>query len=348
MTTRMDFHRFLLRASGLAPDGLIVLARRWLANNWTIGVARTIVFSALIGHYRVTDEEAAALAQVFADEGEDAAAIARLPRATDGEPPDHRVIARLDDQDDVDAIDQAAIDAISVADGGEGVWRAWRIPGPDATFPEPKRIFLVQTAGDPVALAAAVQQLLYAVGEQHPLIEVFDRPEMLPEHTRRALGCAELLWGRPLAHPVRLAAAFDNCESDGTPSFALDRPELDRPEATWVADYLDAGVPVWSSPDLAPDVLRPGQPRLVPTGLRSDGRWVWSDADTYYLNTHDVAPDPELLMSIRAAGYLPPEVGAVALHQIRAGLLAELDPAVDPRRWRSLMAACSRICWSST
>ena len=167
MTTTMDLHRFLLRASGLAPDGLIVLARRWLANNWTIGVARTMVFSALIGHYRLTDEEAVALAQVFADAGEEAAAIARLPRAAGGEPPDHEVVGRLDDRDAVDAVDQAAVHAVSIADGSEGVWRAWRIPRPDASFPEPKRIFLVQTAGDPVALAAAVQRFLYAADEPH-------------------------------------------------------------------------------------------------------------------------------------------------------------------------------------
>jgi hypothetical protein len=305
MTTTMDFHRFLLRASGLA--------RRWLANNWTIGAARTMVFSALIGHYRVTDEEAAVLTRMFADAGDDTAAIARLPRAVGDEQPDHQVVARRDERDDVDAIDQAAIGLVSVADGSEGVWRAWRIPGRAATFHEPKRIFLVQTAGDPIALAAEVQQRLYDMGEPHPLVEVFDRPQMLPEHTRRALGRAELLWGRR-ARPVRLAAAFDSYEPDGTPSLALDRPELDRPEATRVAGYLDAGVPVWSSPDLGPDVLRPGQPRLVPTGLRSDGRWVWSDAVGYYLKTHNVAPDPDLLMWIRAAGYTPSGADAVALH----------------------------------
>jgi hypothetical protein len=60
---------------------------------------------------------------------------------------------------------------------------------------------------------------------------------------------------------------------------------------------------------------------VVPTCLRGDGTWIWSDAVVYYLTQYGIAPAAELLTAVRQAMYHPPIVDAVAVHRCRAALL---------------------------
>jgi hypothetical protein len=91
--------------------------------------------------------------------------------------------------------------------------------------------------------------------------------------------------------------------------------------------YLSAGEPLLVTPTLDPDVVEPGLGRMVPVSFRTDGFWIWSDAATYYLRRHGLAPDPELLAHIRAADYAPPEVDGAALHRAGAAMLRYLHEA---------------------
>jgi hypothetical protein len=68
------------------------------------------------------------------------------------------------------------------------------------------------------------------------------------------------------------------------------------------------------------DVVDASRGNCVPTSFRTDGTWVWSDASTYYLEAHQLLPDPELVTHIRAANYAPPVIDDASRHRALAAL----------------------------
>ena len=85
-------------------------------------------------------------------------------------------------------------------------------------------------------------------------------------------------------------------------------PLLGDPRQSWLSDpaerdritaYLRAGVPI-----LQPDALDPARGKAVGASYRTDGTWVWSDALTYYVRVHGLAPEEDFREHIRANGYL--------------------------------------------
>lgn len=221
----------------------------------------------------------------------------------------------------VDPVDRAAVAALIDPDGDAhpvGLWRVWRRPAPATPYPPAVRVYLAQTRAGAVALTARLQAALVAVGEADPLVEVFGHLAGLPAYQRRALDRAVLLWAARPAEPVRIAATFDLLDASGNPAFGPDRVRLSSTEANRVAGYLAAGVRLVTSAVRVPDVIVPE--RTVPLDLCGDGRWVWSAATAHYLTRYRIAPDEGLLAAIRAAGYAPPDVDAVAVHRSRAAL----------------------------
>jgi hypothetical protein len=94
---------------------------------------------------------------------------------------------------------------------------------------------------------------------------------------------------------VRVARVF----ATGERGLSLTDPaERDR-----VAAYLRAGVPILMTTALQPDRIDPGRGKAVGASYRTDGSWVWSDAVTYYVREHALAPESDLLAHIRANGY---------------------------------------------
>jgi hypothetical protein len=328
----MAFHRFLLRVCGRAPDVMVVSARRWLAGNRTMDVAKTMAVAAHAGYFTVTEAEANLLARVLAGAGDDWSFVTGLSRADQEEQPPYTeayaVYFDMRGTADPDRIDEAAVRAAE-ADDVVGLWRAWRAAAPSTFFPSPKRLFLLQAQvdADAVALTARVYRALVAAGELHPLVEVFDRPELLPPLSRHALTRADVLWADRPTPPLRVAPTFDTIDMDGIPAFSADRPRLDEQEATAVAAYLASGLLLAPSAELATD--RPDH-EVVPTGLRGDGSWVWSEAAHYYLTELGVAPDPELLNAIRAADYTPPVLDAVSSQLFRTTFLTALGSPSRP------------------
>ncbi|KIR66138.1 hypothetical protein [Micromonospora haikouensis] len=329
-------HRLLLRLAGQAPDDLVSAARQWLAAGQLAEVAQALAFTCLTGRVRVTGAEAELLAGILGEDGGVEAGL--LP----GEPeqqvaygmapvgpqvlavPGVRVPYSLDltaggeEFGGPDDLDRAAVAAVAGQPGSAGLWRSWRYPAVDARYPPAKRLYLVQAA-EPVALAARVGSALEAAGEQHPLVEVFADPAELPPYQRRALAYSALLWAARPAEPLRMAAPPD----PAAPPEALTDDEAER-----VAAYLGAGVPLLTSPQRSADVFAPDSDDAgVPTGLRGDGRWLWSEAVTYYTDQYGLAPDPGLLAEIRAAGYTAPPVDAVAVHRSLSFLFAAMCDA---------------------
>ncbi|MCR3736736.1 Protein of unknown function (DUF4237) [Prauserella salsuginis] len=103
----------------------------------------------------------------------------------------------------------------------------------------------------------------------------------------------------------RMARIFDGAGPNGP---VITRPELDPDERDRVLAYLDGAPTVGPARGYDVDRLDPDQSAEVPIAFHSDGSWIWPAAVPYYLRTHGVAPEADLLQHIRAAGFTVPEV----------------------------------------
>ncbi|GHJ07222.1 hypothetical protein TPA0907_15890 [Micromonospora humidisoli] len=335
---RTAVHRLLLRLAGQAPDEVVSAARQWLAAGQLAEVAQAVAFTCLTGGVGLTASERVLLTGILHDTGADGDVLAGLvtgeapPVAYGMAPVGPQVLAGADGRmpysmdltvggdgpGGPDDLDRAAVAAVTAAPGPVGLWRSWRYPAVAARYPQPKRLYLVQ-GPEPVALAARIATTLETAGERHPLVEVFGEPTDLPEYQRRALAYSALLWADRPATPLRLATPPDPAAPPGT---------LTDDEAERVVAYLGAGVPLLASPHRSADGFDPASAAdPVPTGVRGDGRWLWSEAVTYYADQYGFAPEPDLLAAIRAADYTAPTLDAVAVHRSLSYLFAAMcDP----------------------
>jgi hypothetical protein len=80
----------------------------------------------------------------------------------------------------------------------------------------------------------------------------------------------------------------------------------DPAEQEHVAAYLAAGAPILMTTVLTTDRLDPSRGNVVGASYRTDGTWVWSDALTYYVRVHGLAPEDAFLEWIRVRGYACP------------------------------------------
>ncbi|MEV7187750.1 hypothetical protein [Kitasatospora sp. NPDC093102] len=96
-----------------------------------------------------------------------------------------------------------------------------------------------------------------------------------------------------------VARVFDHVDPVAGPGFAPDHPRIEDLDVLGtVADYLKSGTEVLITPMLMEDVVDPGRGGVVPMNFRTDGRWIWTDTVTYYLEHHGLAPDPGLLSHV--------------------------------------------------
>lgn len=349
------FHQLLLRMAGRLPDELIAEARRWLAADELVEIAQAVVFAALAARVAVTEAEAALLADTLTAAGEDVEALADLERS-EADPQPLYGVAPVSPQvltehgdavpyavdltqpyegpgglDEIDAAAVAAMPSLAADAPARALWRTWRFPAMGTQWPPPRRVYLLQADHEAnlPALAAGLQDALAVAGEDNPQVEAFVDADGLPAYQRTALGFSALLWTAEPGERPAVARVFDTFEPGVGPGFEPDHPELDEPEVDQVARYLDEGVPLLITPDLAPDVVDPTREPAVPTAFRTDGRWIWSDAVSYYLRGYGLAPDPALLAEIRQHAYRSPEVDAVALHRALSVLYASAAGGVD-------------------
>lgn len=163
-----------------------------------------------------------------------------------------------------------------------------------------------------------------------PAIEAASPPAATASgaHRIRSLlrGVADRLSTRRRMPPPRVARVFDG-QRDGTPWFAADHPVIvDQHEREELLALLRSGSIVVRATQPLRDDLGDVD-AAVPADLRSDGAWIWSDAVAYYLEHHWIAPDPELVAHLRAAGPAAP---------------------IDAETWRRLSAAIRPDAWEGT
>jgi hypothetical protein len=210
-----------------------------------------------------------------------------------------------------EAADHAVVGTVSAMAGTEACWATMRM-GAD-------RVYLVQVGAnaDPAAVTDRAQRVLSDV-EESPRVEVFAADASLPRYHEDALLASDLLWARDPVPSISVARSFDGADPGG-PWFGAGRELVVDPEVRQqLLDYLKAGEVVLTATNRLPDVIA-GVPDAVPADLLSDGTWVWSAATVYYLDRHQVAPDPALeahAKANRAAGRLTP----LARYYVRAAL----------------------------
>jgi hypothetical protein len=176
------------------------------------------------------------------------------------------------------------------------------------------------------AVTAQLQGALGAAGERDPQVEVFGTgAQHLPAYQRLAVGNGVLIWAASGQPEIRIAKVFDTVDGEAGPRFEADHPTLDRDEQQRMVDYLDAGTPLLVTTARMDDVLDPTSRGTVPLSFRTDGMWIWSDAATYYLRRHRLAPDRGLLEHAAAAAYVAPAPDRVAIHRALAVLQQPQD-----------------------
>ncbi|GAA2188224.1 hypothetical protein [Micromonospora lupini] len=340
-------HMLLGRMAGRLPDELVTEARWWLAEGELVAIAQAVVFAALTNGTSVTTADAAVLEEIMSAAGADVSPLADLVRS-DLEPvpaygvapvgpdvlaqegPDLPYTLDLSEGDGPgadDALDAAAVRAVRrLADETPlvGLWRAWRYPAMDTSWPPPRRVYLVQ-ADAPVSVlpmaVARIQDALVEAGEREPQVEGFVDPDEASAYQRAALGFSALLWAPEPAGEIVFARVFDSLDTEQGPRFDDAHPRLDDDaERARVLTYLRDGIPLLISATLSLDVYEPAAGEVVPTAFYTDGTWIWPEAVAYYLERHGLAPEPELLAAIRAADHMVPPVDAVTLHRALAAL----------------------------
>lgn len=333
VTYGAEFHRLLLRVAGHAPDADLAAARLALAEGRVGEVARTVGSIAAAAGLAPTDEEFALLA---AAEPESVAelsdtrpgqwplpAVDFQPALTDAAvfapeaPPPlldltglpYAFVAAVTDE-----TDHRATEAMSRVPGARALWRAWRLSDPRDT---PVRVFVLaaDVPGDDLPVVAALLQ-----AETGAAVEAYAPGDELPPYQVQARGAAALLWTAEEAYGIGIARVFDGVDPVTGPWFAPDHPVLDGAERERVGRYLDAGRPVLMTTQRMADVVEPARGAVVPMSYRTDGLWVWTDTVAYYLRTHGLAPDPELLTHLRGREFRSPVVDDVAEHRTLAAL----------------------------
>ncbi len=321
-----DLHELLLGLAGFVPDEVMTMARGQLAGGDLTGLARTVAYGVREHRVALNPDDVRILAEIGLDPADlsDVDPDPELPVAygfwpelagTDGGP------------------DLAAVELVGSTSGVRGLWRTWRVRSDGSRWSQSRRVYVVEVDADtdPVAITATVQHGLFVAGEMHPQVEGYVTGADVPPYLRLARAGGELLWARSAAPEIRTATLFDAVDPQRGPVFRPDHERIeDVEERRRLIDYLRGGEPLMVSTTRLADAVDPDAGDTVPVDFRTDGTWLWSDATTYYLERHHLAPDPDLVAHIRAYGYQRRELDGVDLHRALAALQ---EPADDEPLW---------------
>ncbi|UVS82046.1 glycohydrolase toxin TNT-related protein [Actinokineospora sp. UTMC 2448] len=143
--------------------------------------------------------------------------------------------------------------------------------------------------------------------------------ENVPEWLTRTLAA--------LQPPFRTARLFDGMGPAGP---VLNRPPVDGEERERVQHYLDAAPLALPARGYDTDLFDEERRQTVPIAFHTDGVWIWPAAVNFYLRTHGVPPDPELVAHIRRAEFHMPEVDEQARTAAAAFIAGPRRPPVRP------------------
>jgi hypothetical protein len=304
--TWLTGHELLLRMAGRVPDQALAQARRMLADGQA-GTAITIVADLIAAApIQLTAGELAAIRDLI---GNAQALSGTEPVA--GPVPSRFAFSELDTSGEVerDEIDEALVAAAEEhGTGVAAIWRTWRysVPGDSAAH----RVYIVQV-DDPAMIQGLAADLLDAVPGATAGVEIITSDEEPPPYQQAALAQSRLVWASSDEPEFTVARIYDFAKPDTGPGFAPDHPVIeDAVERDQILGYLRGGYPALLTTATIGDILDPAAGSVVPTGVRTDGEWIWADTVTYYLDRYRLAPDTELTAHIRsqiAAGQTTPD-----------------------------------------
>ncbi|GAA2491452.1 hypothetical protein [Winogradskya humida] len=296
MTDQAELHAALLRLGGRVPDSMLAEARLRLADTGTVIVP--------------DPDGTIELAYTF------------TPALPDPRTFGNAVPALLDliGRELSDDLDKVAVRVLERVKEPVALWRAWRTAPEWAASAIPtSRVYVLEVNGPQPHAAAEVMRELAAAGLDAPQVEVYRSGDELPKYTRTARNSGALLWMADAAPAIRVARVYD-VVTDGFARFEPGHERLTGADLEQVAEYLEAGAAVLATTGRLPDVIEPARGDVVPMSYRTDGRWLWTESVGYYLRAYGLAPEPDLLAYIRAAGPLRPTPDAAGEHRALATL----------------------------
>lgn len=349
-----ELHHLLLRLVDRLPADVVARARRSLATGELTETAVSIVAAVAAAGVPITTAGAGVLGRVLAAHPM-ASSLAAVERSDedimpvhqfspagpadlpDGSPPLVQTLDLTSDRRAVispDEVDRAAGTLVSVESGAVGLWRTWRYDVTGETAPT--RVYLVELAQESdvegrrlPTFAGELQSALAECDDVPPLVEVYARDDIIPAYHQFARMWSALVWADTPAEEIRLARVFDRATPETGPTFDADHPVITDPaDRQRVLDHLDAGQVLMATTSMADDVVPPRRRGVVPMTFRTDGRWIWTDATSYYLREHGIAPDPGLLEHVRTARHAPTVMDSVAIHRTLAYLQAPVEDIV--------------------
>ncbi|GAB2964947.1 hypothetical protein GCM10027280_62220 [Micromonospora polyrhachis] len=355
-------HRLLLRAAGLMPAQDLADARFALARGDLSALAASVVAGLRVTRGRLADDDLDLLLQATSDAAtQDALRATRAPAdpgqpAIDGQSDVPRYTFEPVATEDLllrdlwippivdltgaptpfrdaatDDIDWATATAAASLPGAVALWRTWRTRPPTESGPaagSPTRVYLVEVDLPVADLPARTAEVMTAIGAEDdapPLVEMHAVGSLPSAYFLAARRGAALLWAAEATRPVSIARAFDGVDPITGPFFDDTHPRLDDEERDAVLRYLEDAPVLLTSTEWMVDIFDPRGGSKVSTDHRTDGLWAWTDTVPYYLRTHGLAPDPDLLAAIRESDYAVPEVTSVGRHRAIAALFMPAD-----------------------
>jgi hypothetical protein len=327
----IDWHFMLLGLAGRLRDAALFQCRDLLARGRLVDLGPALVAAVVDGGVPLFDVELEVLTNLLDEAGVEHADLSQVSTAEFAPASGYVFSATPEAGSDRPAgrpseMDAAAIASVGDAAGVVGVWRAWR-ESEDESGAEPRWVYVaeVDDEDDMVATTARIQGALAATGDVDPQVEVYPQDSDLPTYQRFARAYGELIWARTPDPGVQVASVFDEVDPTVGPRFTADHPVADGEEVPKLLEYLRRGEGLLLTTARLDDVVQPERGSAVPMSFRTDGTWVWSDATTYYLDTHGLLPDPGLVAHIRSVDYICPGVDGPARHRAMAALQAPSD-----------------------
>lgn len=106
---------------------------------------------------------------------------------------------------------------------------------------------------------------------------------------------------------MKRVSIWKRAETEGSGYTVVDEslPRLSKGEALKVAEYLISGVVVLRTSALIPDPLSRSDDPVVPMSTRTDGEWIWSAVDRYYVKKYQISPGEEFMNYLRGRDFVP-------------------------------------------
>ena len=301
-----DAHRLLLLMAGRVSDQALAKARRLLAGGEPESAIGLLADRLGQSPVPLTAAELAAVRTLSGDPAalpgtEPVSAVPALPFVFSG--------YEETGQTGRDELDDTLVAVSEVSSGVAAIWRTWRyiqLESPEiwrvvTTEETAHRVYLIQVT-DPALIADVSADILAAVPESTTAgFEVLPLDEEPPPYQRAALSQSLLLWAMAGEPEFQLARVFDFADPVTGPGFAPDHLMIDDPvRIERLSAYLNGGYPALTTATTMTDVIDPDAGPVVPASFRTDGRWIWTDSVTYYLDRYGIAPDADLTEHIES------------------------------------------------